>query len=189
LISNFIDYINKLDGALIQWIQRTFSLSFWDTFFFYITDLHKELYFQLLVILPLIIYWLVKEKKNGFYKFLGLLMNLIIIDAFCGSVIKKIVGRPRPFVTFVEIVQKSPASGYSFVSNHAANVVGIAVYMSYFYPKWKGLWWGIALLVCYSRLYNGVHYFTDVLFGGLVAGVISFFTVRAINHRWEWGKK
>ena len=187
--SNFVEYINQLDGNLIIWIQSSLTLHQLDVFFNYITDLNKNYYFQIFVILPLIIYWIMREKKTGLYKFLGLLISLIIIDSFCGLIVKKLFVRLRPFEAFSEIIQKSPASGYSFVSNHAANMFGIAVYLSVFYPRWKSLWWGLALLIGFSRMYNGVHYFTDVFFGGMIGVVISLFIARSLNSRFDLVKK
>lgn len=189
MLSYIISYLNQFDSSIGVWVQTELSNSTLDTFFFYLTDLHKVLYFQLFVVLPLILLWIFREKKMGLYKFLGLLVSLALIDSLCGQVIKKIVARPRPFVAFVEIIQKSPASGYGFVSNHAANMFGIAIYMSFFYPRWRVLWWIIALLICYSRVYNGVHYFTDVLFGGLIGGFMSYLIARLIDQRLRLNSK
>jgi undecaprenyl-diphosphatase len=189
LFSEFLEYLNKLDGELILWIQHSLSSSSLDSFFSFITDLNKKRSFQLLIILPLILMWIYKERKTGLYKFLGLLMSLMIIDSFCGLIIKKIFTRPRPFQTYIEVIQKSPASGYSFVSNHAANMIGIAVYLGYFYPRWRAFWWIIALIVSFSRMYNGVHYFSDVLFGGLIGGLIGYSVARFLNKRFSLVKK
>lgn len=189
MLSDITSYLNQFDSRVSLWIQRELSNPTFDTFFFYLTDLYKELYFQLLVVLPLILLWIFREKRVGLYKFIGLLVSLAMIDSLCGLVIKKMVIRPRPFVTVVEIIQKSPASGYSFVSNHAANMFGIAIYMSFFYPRWRAVWWIIALVIGYSRVYNGVHYFTDVLFGGLIGGCMSYLIARLINYRLRLEKK
>ena len=115
-------------------------------------------------------------------------MTLILIDGFCGQVIKKAIARPRPFETFPEIIQKSPASGFSFVSNHAANMVGLAFFLSYFYPRWKIFWWGIALIVALSRMYNGVHYLSDVISGALIGLSVSWTITRWLDRR-EKGNK
>lgn len=189
MLSYVISYLHQFDRSVGVWVQRELSNPTWDTFFVYVTDLYKETHFQLLVVLPLILIWLFREKKIGLYKLIGLLVSLALIDSFCGLIIKKIVTRPRPFVTFIEIIQKSPASGNSFVSNHAANMCGMAMYMSFFYPRWRLVWWIIALVICYSRVYNGVHYFTDVLCGGLIGGTVGYFIARFINQRLRFNNK
>lgn len=64
---------------------------------------------------------------------------------------------------------------YGTISSHAANSMGFAM-MSYFTLRHQGLmvkWIGVALavwvlLVCYSRIYLGVHYPVDIFLGLLV---------------------
>jgi len=62
---------------------------------------------------------------------------------------------------------------YGFISGHAANFTGIALFSLLFLElkKWKKaglIFW--ALLICYSRIYLGVHYPGDIL-GGILLGI------------------
>lgn len=60
---------------------------------------------------------------------------------------------------------------YGFISSHAANFFAICFYVGLTlkdaYPKLKWILFGAALLVCYSRLYLGVHYLSDLVAGAL----------------------
>src|SRR6185503_14353253 len=48
----------------------------------------------------------------------------------------------------------------------------------------------LALLVAFSRVYNGVHYPSDVLVGGILGAGYAVAFVTAINVAWRWiGKK
>ena len=65
---------------------------------------------------------------------------------------------------------------YGFVSSHAANVWGVALlsllWLRRGWVTWLLCLW--AMLVCYSRIYLGLHYPGDLLCGGLLgAGVAS----------------
>jgi undecaprenyl-diphosphatase len=183
LDSAILAFFNNLDAEVVIFIQKTLGNPISDNVFLTFTDLHKQLWFQLAVILPLLAWWVWQEKRQGFIRLLGLIFTLIMIDGFCGQFIKKVFARPRPFVSFPEILQKSPASGFSFVSNHSANMVGLAVFMSHFYPRWKYLWWSLAILIGLSRIYNGVHFLSDVIVGGLIGGIIAWAATRWLDRR------
>ena len=160
--------ILEWDHALLHFINTTTANSWFDVFFPAITDLHKTLIFNL-VIYPLFLglfYW--KYKKNGLVLFVGLLLCLGMTD-FSGNIIKQNILRPRPGDTpGVEVTVRSPYGGYSFLSNHAANMFALATYSSFFIPVLKVPTYLAAILTSYSRVYNGVHYPTDVLAGALL---------------------
>ncbi len=81
---------------------------------------------------------------------------------------------------------------FGFVSSHASNHFGIALFMSGILagrPRWAVpllvVW---AALVTYSRIYLGVHYPGDVLVGGLYGALIGALAVRgfrAICNHWS----
>lgn len=93
--------------------------------------------------------------------------------------VKPLFHRPRP--TFdpavcasINIVDNMRGSGYSFFSAHSANTFGIALYVSLtaknrLLTAAMMLW---SLLNCYTRLYLGVHYPSDIL-AGLVFGAVA----------------
>ncbi|HOI86971.1 MAG TPA: phosphatase PAP2 family protein, partial [Lentimicrobium sp.] len=67
---------------------------------------------------------------------------------------------------------------YGFVSSHAANTFGIALFAGLALKTvqrralaWLLLW---AALVSYSRIYLGVHYPADVIAGGLTGACIGW---------------
>jgi membrane-associated phospholipid phosphatase len=85
--------------------------------------------------------------------------------------IKKLVGRPRPFIRNLKIVPVYIPGESSFPSGHTSTSFSTAMAVSRAYPKWyviapSFLWAGAT---GYSRMYLGVHYPTDVL-GGAVLG-------------------
>jgi undecaprenyl-diphosphatase len=71
---------------------------------------------------------------------------------------------------------------HGFVSSHASNHFGIAAFMAGVLQRKPG--WAVwllfswALLICYSRIYLGVHYPGDVIVGGLYGTVIGWIAFR-----------
>lgn len=112
--------------------------------------------------------------------FLGLLCDLI-----SAQVIKPFFERLRPthhpdFSAVVEIVNNYRGGRYGFISNHAANGFGIVAFTSllfkYRYYTITILLW--AVTTGYSRIYLGVHFFSDVIGGaiwGTMAGVFVYY--------------
>jgi undecaprenyl-diphosphatase len=65
---------------------------------------------------------------------------------------------------------------YGFVSSHAANSFNVAlISLMFINVKWYSvsiiIW---AALISYSRIYLGVHYPGDVLFGALLGSLIGW---------------
>lgn len=104
--------------------------------------------------------------------------------------LKYVVNRPRPFVTYSDIVQRDFNVGpYSFPSGHTSIAFSLATSASLCFPKWyviapAYLWAGT---VAYSRMRLGVHYPTDVLAGALIgagSAVASYYLTRWIHTRY-----
>jgi len=56
----------------------------------------------------------------------------------------------------------------SFPSAHAASAVGLAVALTWLYPRGRGLFVALAALACLQRLTSGAHFLIDVLAGAAV---------------------
>jgi undecaprenyl-diphosphatase len=96
---------------------------------------------------------------------LATLLALVAVDL----VLKPLIARGRPFVTIHDarvVVARPPT--YSFPSGHAASAVAGAFVTTLMLPRARTLLWTLAALIALSRIYVGVHYPLDVLFGALV---------------------
>ena len=138
-----------------------------------ITDLHKIDGFIIPAIVLFAVLFIYKFKRVGVTYFIFLLLSLSLND-FIGAQVKHAVQRERPFQnTELNVIQKSPAhDGKSFYSNHAANMFCLAAYTSSFFPPAKLVLIPVAVVIAYSRVYNGVHYPSDVLAGALMGTLI-----------------
>ncbi|HRD51529.1 MAG TPA: phosphatase PAP2 family protein [Flavobacteriales bacterium] len=111
------------------------------------------------------------------------LIALMILCSDKGSVVlfKETVQRLRPchepsLTGLVHLVYKECGGRFGFVSSHASNHFGIAVFMIGMLratPRWAvGALLAWAVLIAYSRVYLGVHYPGDVLVGGLYGATV-----------------
>ncbi len=106
-------------------------------------------------------------------------ITTVIFSAILTTTLKQLIGRPRPYITYSFIQKIGEGGSPSFPSGHTSDAFVLATIVSLLFPKWKiiipSFVW--ATLVGYSRIFLGVHYPSDVVFGA-VLGVFSGFFVR-----------
>lgn len=109
---------------------------------------------------------------------------VLFADGLVDGIIKQLAERWRPsndptFKYMVQVVDDIRLKGYSFCSAHAANTMSLAVFFSLLVRS-KLLtitlvtW---SLINCWTRLYLGVHYPSDILCGmiiGIVVGILVY---------------
>ena len=121
-----------------------------------------------------IAFWLYKGRRRA-------LKVLIIAALACGAcdllafrVIKPAVHRLRPnYAGIGAIVRASEGGKFGFPSNHATNASAAASVLTVAYPAFGIVFWSVAGLIAYSRVYCGVHYPFDVL-AGLALGLLAW---------------
>jgi undecaprenyl-diphosphatase len=173
-----IEWLSNLENSILLWINQTASNSLFDSLFPIYTDLHKIRLFILPVVLFILVLYIKQYKRSGVTYFVFLLLSLSISD-FTGKCVKDYFNRPRPFTANIGVVQKSPAGeGHGFYSNHSSNMFNFAVYTSQFFPASAPVVYSMAILTGYSRMYNGVHYPSDVLAGAVTGSLIAWLISR-----------
>jgi undecaprenyl-diphosphatase len=163
-----MDFLIRIDQVGFEFFNQSLSSTWLDWFFPFITDLHKNIWFQVFCYPLLLFFYYRKFRRRGLSLFLIGLLSLGLSDWSGTQLFKKTVQRPRPFQTEgLTVTQRSPARGQSFISNHASNMFNFATYTGAYFPPAKPYLYGVALLVGVSRIYNGVHFPLDVVCGGL----------------------
>lgn len=142
----------------------------------------KGLFF---IALSIVLILFKKTRKVG----INMILAIGIGALFTNVLIKNLVARGRPYTTsayqdFWKAVGSVVESEKSFPSGHAT--VTMSAMTALFLTcnkKWSFIGFLFTALVCASRIYLVVHYFTDVLGGVIVGGLsatIAFFVVKRI---------
>jgi undecaprenyl-diphosphatase len=128
---------------------------------------------------------------------------LLIIFSFAvagisGDILKEIFNRTRPFQEYAnQLSFLSRPGSPSLPSGHATKSVALALpfifyagYKGRFHTLVKGILLFVALMVCFSRIFLGAHYLSDVLSGiGWafvclpVSGMASNLILRKMTHQ------
>ncbi len=107
-----------------------------------------------------------KLQKDALY-----MGGAYIVSAAITQSLKKIVDRKRPFEDYSFIIKRDDESGgMSFPSGHTTAAFVTATSLSLRYRKWYVIapayvW---ATSVAWARMYQGVHYPSDVLAGAVI---------------------
>lgn len=112
------------------------------------------------------------------------LLAIVLSEGMADLIVKPLVARLRPIhdtlmQDCVQVVNSYRAEGYSFFSAHASNTMAVAVFFSLLvkdrlFACILIVW---ALVNCWTRLYLGVHYPSDIIVGvvwGSVSGLFAY---------------
>jgi undecaprenyl-diphosphatase len=178
--------LQSLDATLFQLINQNGQNSFFDWFMPFMTELKNFTF--VLILLGIWVLW--RERKAGvvFLIFLGI--TVAITDQSTTRLIKEWIGRIRPCAVLEHVRMLTDCNtSYSFPSTHAVNVFAGAFFMSQPFRRLAPLFYAIAAVVAYSRVYIGIHYPLDVI-GGAGIGLLIAWPMRRLKNevvnRFHW---
>jgi undecaprenyl-diphosphatase len=163
-----------LDQSITTFLKNfIFHNLFFNYFFSFFSLIGWAAIVWIVLAILLVIFEEIKHKKFILYFTISLLMTTLLVNI----ITKNIVRRPRPVSTNFNQFQLFPTRScpidFSFPSGHAATAFAAATILAYFDKKRRWFYYIVAILISYSRIFLGCHYFLDVIFGALIGYIVS----------------
>ena len=170
------DTIKEWDTKVFLYLNSKHN-SFFDVIMYWASDKYFWVPFYLVLLILIIRHF----KKKSVLVMMNIAVLITVSDQIASDLIKNTVKRLRPSheVAIQNLIHLSKAGAggpYGFVSSHASNSFALCTFLCLVLPQsfrplqFILLFW--ASLVSYSRIYNGVHYPTDVCVGALLGIVL-----------------
>ncbi|HEY4286551.1 MAG TPA: phosphatase PAP2 family protein [Puia sp.] len=181
-----LNYLNDWDTRLFLYLNGKHN-GFFDVIMYWASNQ----FFWIPLYVCLFILLIRRFDKAAWYYFFCVALLEVASDQLSSQVIKDLVQRPRPshvgsLAPYIHLSEAGPGGAYGFVSGHACNSFALAVFLILTLPPGYRLlkhamaaW---ALLVSYSRIYNGVHYPGDVLCGAVLGVLLAMLVNWLFRH-------
>lgn len=189
-----MDALQQFDAGIFSAING-WHAAYFDSFMWLVTKIAT--WIPMILMLLYLLYF-----KKGWRKtvavVLAIALVILIADQVSASIIKPLVERARPshnesLQSTIHIVNGYRGGPFGFVSSHAANCFGIALLLAMIFKNrlftWTMAVW--ATLMCYSRIYLGVHYPGDIVCGAILGFLAAWLVYRIFvwfgKKHPEWG--
>jgi undecaprenyl-diphosphatase len=170
-----IEFLSNIDTQLFL-LLNSINSPLWDTVMWHISG--KLTWVPLYL---LIVFFIAKKYRwKTIWILLAVALVVLASDQLSVHLFKNVFERLRPchnpeIRDLVHVVNRCGGK-YGFVSSHAANTFGVAVFLLMLFKK---SWFSLAILfwaalVSYSRIYLGVHYPADIAVGGILGAAVGF---------------
>lgn len=176
-MNNLVEKIASWDQELFLYLNALHTDSL-DPIMIWISG--KLTWLPFYVIILAFIIW--HFKKRTLLILIGIALTILFADQLASGLMKPLFGRLRPChdpaLEGLVYLAKGCGGKYGFVSSHAANTFGVAMFLWLTFKnlyQWVAIMFIWAAIVSYSRIYLGVHYPLDIIVGGLIGALCAWF--------------
>jgi len=177
-----LEYIEAFDKKWLLAINHNYSPQ-WDGIMWFASQ--TESWIPLYILLAALLVFV--YKKDSLLMILMILPLVLATDQISSAIIRPLFMRPRPSHTpgleyMLHYVKGYQGGSYGFISSHSCNTFGLATYLTivtFRRLKWMPfLVYPWAMFVCYSRMYLGVHFPTDIIVAAFLGMFIAWLISR-----------
>lgn len=129
------------------------------------------------------LFWIIMRNNENMRQILLVVMAcalcFLLSDGLAEGIMKPVVARLRPcqdpsLKIYIDTVEGFCPADYSFFSGHASNTFSIAIFFALLvrqrtFTLFMVVW---SLVNCWTRLYLGVHFPSDIIVGLLWGGIV-----------------
>ncbi len=176
-------WLQSLDVAAFRFINGALSNPLFDKLMPFVSG--NAFFVPILIFVAVALIW--KGGVRGRLFVLLVLTSVAVADGWICNALKEAVARPRPYIDLLDthlLVGRGHSNGMP--SAHAANWFAGTMMAFIFYRRSYRFMLPLALLVSFSRIYNGVHYPTDVLVGASIGAGTSAAVFLIANSVWQF---
>ena len=170
------EYITQLDFSILDFIQQNLRCDFLDSLMVFLSLVGEGGLVWFLIAVPMLFFK--KSRACAVVMIVSMGLSLLLGE----FLLKNLIGRVRPcnINTEIELLIKRPQS-FSFPSGHTSSSFACATSVFLYSKKYGALTMVLAFLIAFSRLYNYVHFPTDVLCGMLFGAFMSLLTYHFVK--------
>lgn len=176
-------FFQHIDDVLFKLINQQLAAEWFDPIM--IAASNKFIWIPLYLVFIYVL--LNKFGKKGWFYVLALILTAASADLISSKIFKPGFKRVRP-CNETYLNARTPdgmSSSYGFVSSHAANHAAIAAFLiislgAVGLRRMALIAW--AVIICYSRIYLGKHYFFDVFCGALLGVLLAYFWYKLLQY-------
>lgn len=177
-----IEEILKLDSKLFLYLNNLGTSKF-DIFWISLSKIEANILMYLFLILLFFYIQKIRPKLIYIFYFIFVIALMITITDQGANIFKDSIQRLRPcynesIIDSLRLVKENCGGKYGFFSAHASNSFSLAIFFGLLFINRIRYIIMITIvyasLISYSRIYLGVHYPIDIIFGGFFGIFVGF---------------